>query len=144
MRRVIFAFVAAGLFFLCQSAGLAADDKKVTAGDVKEQVQKTVKTAGEYAAEKRDEYQKLMEAKINEWSARIAELEAAAKKAQAETREKAELQIQELKKKKAALEEKLKELKQSSAGAWNDVKAGLEKAVDALKKAYDQALSNFK
>ena len=144
IRRAIGVLVAAGLFWVCQSVCLAAEEQKVTAGEIKEQVEKTVKATGDFAAQKRDEYQKLMEAKISEWSARIGDLEAAAKKAKAGTQEEAKKKIEDLKQKKAELEQKLGELKQSSAGAWNDVKAGLEKASEAVKKAYEQALSNFK
>ncbi len=151
IRSTIWALAVATMFFLSQSAGLAADDAKtatddqqVTAEKLKDQVRQTVKIGQEYAAQKRSEYQKLMESKINEWSARIGELEAAAKKAEAGTREQAEQKIQDLKTKKADLEAKLNELKQSSSGAWDQMKVGLENASDALKKAYDQALSNFK
>ena len=43
-----------------------------------------------------------------------------------------------------AAQEKLYELKQTSAEAWGDLKPGLEKAWDELQKSLSQAASRFK
>ena len=43
-----------------------------------------------------------------------------------------------------AAQERLQELKQTSAEAWQDLKPGLERAWDELHKSLNQAASRFK
>jgi hypothetical protein len=43
-----------------------------------------------------------------------------------------------------AAQEKLYELKQNSAEAWEDLKPGMKKAWDELQKSFNQAATRFK
>ena len=80
---------------------------------------------------------KTIESQLNELGAQIRELlskleTAAGKEAEA------------LRPKLKAAQEKLHELKQTSAEAWEDLKPGLGKAWEELHKSLNQAAARFK
>ena len=52
--------------------------------------------------------------------------------------------MEELRNKKQAAAEKLNELNSASGKAWEDIKSGMDSAMDALGKAFDRARSHFK
>lgn len=83
------------------------------------------------------ENRKTLEEQLNELSAQIAELirklETAAEK-EAET----------LRPRLKVAQERLQELKHTSAEAWEDLKPGLKRAWDELQKSVSQAASRFK
>lgn len=69
-------------------------------------------------------YKDKLEAQLEEWRAKIAQLKAQADK-------------------KEAVEHKLKELANASGEAWRELKSGVEKAVDDLKVSLKEASSKF-
>ena len=69
-------------------------------------------------------YKDKLEAQLEEWRAKIAQLKAQADK-------------------KEAVEHKMKELANASGEAWRELKSGVEKAVDDLKVSLEKASSKF-
>jgi uncharacterized coiled-coil DUF342 family protein len=94
-------------------------------------------------SEKRDAFVKKMKAKLDEWNADIAKLEATAKQKEAEARGDVERRIEELKAKRKTVEDDLDQLSSSGEDAWEDLKAGIDSAADALGEALQSARSRF-
>jgi septal ring factor EnvC (AmiA/AmiB activator) len=95
-------------------------------------------------SENRDAYVKKMKAKLDEWNAEIAKLEAQARKQEADTQLKLEEQIESLKKKRQSTEDDLDKLRQAGGNAWEDLKTGVENAASSLGDAIRSATSRFK
>jgi DNA repair ATPase RecN len=92
----------------------------------------------------RDAYIKKMKAKLDEWSADIAKIEAKAKSAQADMEIQYNQKIDELKQQREKATAQLDELQNSGDEAWEDIKAGLDNAWESLGNAVNSALSRFK
>ncbi len=92
----------------------------------------------------KEEYVRKMHSKLDTWSAEINKLSARADQVGADTRAEYRKHIDELHTKKAAAQKHLDELRQTGEGAWEDLKAGMEMAWDAIGEAVDSAKSRFK
>jgi hypothetical protein len=71
-------------------------------------------------------------------------LEAKARQSEADARVKIEAQIETLKKKRASARDDLNRLQQAGENAWEDLKAGVEKAANAFGDAIRDAKARFK
>ena len=89
------------------------------------------------------EYQDKMEAQLKELTAKLEELKG--KAAQATTDVGAEMtkQMEALKPKLEAAQQKLKELQAASGPAWDRLKEASEKAMADLKKTWESVKSKF-
>ena len=70
-------------------------------------------------------------------------MQAKAEKLEGETKVKAEQQLTALRQKRDAVSEKLKELGSSSASAWEQIKSGIDVAMEDLGNAYKKAAAEF-
>jgi uncharacterized protein with von Willebrand factor type A (vWA) domain len=93
---------------------------------------------------KKAAYRQQMEAQFKEWSAKIDALKAKAEKAEAKAKVGYYETIEQLRAKQEQVRQKLDGLKQAGAGAWDDVKGGVEKAWTDLKAAVDRASGRMK
>jgi len=82
-------------------------------------------------------YQKKMEAQLEEWNAKIDELKARAKKAEAERQADAYRKIDHLEAKRNELQAQMKELEEAGEGAWEGLKDGINRAAEKVKEAFD-------
>jgi len=89
-------------------------------------------------------YQQKLNAKLDEWNADINKLKAKADSAEADVKLEYHEQIENLKEKQTAAEQKLNELTQASDAAWEDLKAGTESAWNSLGNAVQNATARFK
>lgn len=129
---------------LLLSFGLAfgsgdADDKKVTAGDVKKETKEAAETAAQYGKQKQEEWSKDLAAK---WAALQEEGQELYKKAQdkaAQGQEKYRQIAKNLAEKRDKAMEKLKAVHQASKDNIAQAKEELKQAVDQLKEAYKNA-----
>lgn len=94
-------------------------------------------------SDNRDIYVKKMKAKLDQWNAEIAKLEAIARQRDANARLKFESQMTRLKEKRQAANEQLDELRHAGETAWKDLRAGVEGAVDVFGEALKSARSRF-
>jgi len=117
---------------------------EVTMEDVKKETKEAAETAGQYAMQKKEEYQKALEDKLEAYDEKIDDLSAMAGKAIGDAKTEMEKSIDELKAKRDSAAEKLDELRGSSGEAWEDMKTGMDKAMDDIEKAYEEAKSRFK
>ncbi len=89
-------------------------------------------------------YEKKLQAQLDECNADMIKLKAKADKVEADAQIEYYKEIEELKSKKASVDQKLFELKEASEDAWEDLKAGADKAWDSLSDAVKSAASRFK
>lgn len=94
--------------------------------------------------EKRDEYVEKLKGQIDKWNSDIDQLQAKANKAGAEAKATMQKHIDDLKAKRAELEEKVKPIQKAGGEAWEDLKAGANQALKALGDAVSAAKSRFK
>ncbi len=92
----------------------------------------------------RDEYVKKLQAKLEEWNADIDRLSAKADDVKADLRHEYAEQLEVLKAKQAVARQKMEELQKFGGSAWEDLKAGIELAWNAVAEAIDSARSRFK
>lgn len=92
----------------------------------------------------KEAYKKKLEAQFDEWKVEIDKLKAKANKADADAQIKYHKQIENIKTKQEAVQEKLVALKDSGDEAWEDLKAGLDNAMKNLGDAIETATSRFK
>jgi hypothetical protein len=91
-----------------------------------------------------DDYQKKMDAQLHEWQAKIEVLKAKAEKAEAEQKIKYHEEIETLRKLQQQVEAKLDQLRNAGSGAWDELKSGVDRAVQDLQGAVESALDKFK
>ncbi len=116
----------------------------VTREDLKKQAAETMEKAKAYAEQQRQEYSKQIQGTIDDLSKKIDELKGQAKNYTGEAQKKIEAGLADLKVKQEQATKKLQEVGSSSGSAWEKLKAGLDKAVSDLQKAYNDASSHFK
>lgn len=98
-----------------------------------------LRAAEQTSAEKKDEYVKKARTELDALGAKIDDLEAKAKTTSASTRAEMNRQLKDLKaRRKAALKE-FSKLKRAGGKAWADIRAGLEKGIEDLKKDLEEA-----
>ncbi len=117
----------------------------VTSEIIKEGTKEALEKAFAFAQQRREEYQKQIEAKLNEFSTRLTDLKTTAEAPKKEAPAGLNLNIEELSRKKEIVNRKLEELQQSaSAETWKDKKSELDAAIGALEKAYNEAVSKIR
>jgi DNA polymerase III delta prime subunit len=114
-----------------------------TPEDIKKEASDLAKTTMAYTEEQKELYQKKIQEKMTEYSQKLVDLET--KLVMLNEQAKAEMaeEMEDLKRKKGAMGEKIRELQTASGEAYEDLKEGLESAMVEMDEAYDQALSRF-
>ena len=154
MKRIVL-FMTLALFFTTALLLACGDQKEaqkpetaVTSADVKKEATEAMETAKAYTRQQKEEYQKKMEARLQELDSEIQQLQAKAQSSATELKEKSKAEfnqsMEDLRNKQQVATEKLNELKSASGQAWEDIKGGVNSAMDELGKAYDRARSHFK
>lgn len=93
--------------------------------------------------ETREAYQGDIEAKLQEWGAKLDQLKAKADTINDDAKAEIDEKINILTIKKENLEIKLAELKSSSGDAWESLKLGFQSAWNELTFAFEDAISKF-
>ncbi|MHC4196944.1 MAG: sll1863 family stress response protein [Planctomycetota bacterium] len=91
----------------------------------------------------KDTYIERIQAKLDQWSAELDKLEAKARDAKAGAKVSLQEHIDVLSQKRDDAKARLKEIRESSNGAWEDLKEGAEGAFDSLREAINKAKSHF-
>jgi uncharacterized coiled-coil DUF342 family protein len=105
---------------------------------------KNITTHKEKDLTDKDAYVQKLHATLDEWNAEIDTLKTKADKAEADSRVEYQKQIDNLRDKRAQAEQKLNEVREAGAGAWEDLKAGAQGAWDSMEEALKSARSKFK
>lgn len=91
----------------------------------------------------REEYVAKLKAQLDEWSAQMAEWEAAAQGATYEAKAEWKKQVGILKSRIDDMAFKMELLKGASSEAWNEVARGAEEARKAMQVSFERARSKF-
>jgi len=91
----------------------------------------------EMSKAERNDYQAMVQARLNEFDHRFDGLEARLKGLPAPDRERLKTDITELRDRKDALQHKFKDLKGVSIESWRDLKASMDRGLDQLELAYN-------
>lgn len=92
----------------------------------------------------KEAYIQKLHAKIDEWNADIDKLKAKADQVEADSKIEYQKQMQALKSKRDEIEKKVSEISRSGENAWEDLKAGVDLAWEAMSEAIKSATSRFK
>lgn len=92
----------------------------------------------------RDEFVRKMHSLLDKGNAEVDALEARAEHAEAGAREAYHKQIAALRAKQDEARARLESLRNAGEGAWQDMKAGVEMAWDAIGEAIESAKSRIK
>jgi hypothetical protein len=92
----------------------------------------------------KDAYQKQFEAQLKVWDARLDVLNARAQKVTADARINYENELAVLKQKRTAAFGTLGELGRRGGNAWDDVKAGMERAISELGRSFAKVAARFR
>ncbi len=94
-------------------------------------------------SENRDAFVKKTKAKLDEWNAEIAMLEAKARQKEADVEASYRRQIDSLKERRDKVAKNLDKISQAGGDAWQDLKSGLSLAADSLREALRSAQARF-
>lgn len=94
--------------------------------------------------EKRNEYIKKLEENLAAYNAKLAEMKTKVAGVQSDVKAEYLSQVERLEKKRDDFVVKYEKLKDSNGHAWDDVKAGTEKAWVDLEHSFGKAVSRFK
>jgi archaellum component FlaC len=115
----------------------------VSGEDVKKEAKEAYNTAKAYTKEQMQAFREQTEIKLNEYKEEFDQLQAKAEKMGGDAKTKADEQLTALNQKTEVLAEKLKELSSSSGNAWEQLKSGIDAALEDLGNAYKKAAAEF-
>ena len=151
MRRVVFLRGLLGIMLLVPGVLSGCGEKEQTQSkpaavsreDVKKEVKEAYNTTKAYTQEQMQAFREQTEIKLDEYKEEIAKLQAKAEKMGGDAKAKADEQLTALDQKREVLAEKLKELSSSSGNAWEQLKKGIDAALEDLGNAYKKAAVEF-
>jgi len=120
-------------------------DKPATVSkeDVKKEAKEAYDTTKAYTQEQMQAFREQMETKLTEYKKGIDDLQAKAEGLGDDAKAKAEQQLTALRQKRDEVSEKLKDLRSSSGNAWEQLKSGIDAAMEDLGNAYKKAAAEF-
>jgi uncharacterized coiled-coil protein SlyX len=119
-----------------QPAGLSRED-------VKKESKEADDATRAYNLGHMQAFQEQTEARLAEYGNEIDKLQAKVEKLEGNAKAKAEQQLATLHQKQDAVYEKLKDLGSSSEDAWEQIKSGIESALEDLGKTNKKAAADF-
>jgi len=115
----------------------------VSKEDVKKEAKEAYNATKAFTQEQMQAFGKQIETKLNEYGEKIDQLQAKAEKLGGDAKTKAEQQLTALRQKRDEASEKLKRLGSSSGDAWEQLKSGIDAAMEDLGNAYKKAVAEF-
>ena len=145
MSRCVWMLMLAGLLAAigCEQKPTDRTPGKVTSDDVRRDAGQAVETAAEYSQQTKEEFQKNLDARLNELDAKIVKLREKGRNLKDQAKANWDQKMAELETKRKAASAKLAEVGRSSAEAWKDVQKGAQSAYDDLDKAFRDAAREF-
>jgi chromosome segregation ATPase len=115
----------------------------VSKEDVMEKAKEAYDTTKAYTQEQMQAFREQTETRLAEYEKEIDQMQATAEKLEGDAKAKAEQQLTALRQKRDEVSEKLKDLSSSSGHAWEQLKSGIDAAMEDLAKAYKKAAAEF-
>ena len=117
--------------------------EKVTAEDVKEKTMEAYDATKAYTQEQMKAFHEQMKTRLAEYNDDIDKLQAKVEELGGDAKAKAEQQMTELRQKRDDVSNKLQELASSSGNAWEQLKSGIDAALDDLGNTYKKVAAEF-
>lgn len=133
IRKSSVSLVARGLILVLSVCGI---DNALAQQQAKER--SSAKT------ESKEEYEKRIQARLDELDRQIDHLKVKAASEGTRAQKELNIQLKELDKQQQAATRQIKQLRTASADAWQKARPKLEAAMDELEKAYEKAASHFR
>lgn len=94
-------------------------------------------------SDKREDYIRKLEAKLDECDARLDKLAAEAAQADEQTKTKYYKQMEELREKRKDVEQEIQDLIDEKESVWDDLKQGIDNSWSTWKQSFTKAKSEF-
>ena len=145
MVRGFCVVMLAGLVTLvgCEQKPSDRTPGKVTSEDVRRDAGQAADTAAEFSEQTKGEFQKRLEARLEELDVKIADLREKGRDLKDEAKADWDRRLANLETKRDAARAKLAEVGQSSAEAWKDAQQGAQSAWNDLEQAFQDASREF-
>jgi hypothetical protein len=111
--------------------------------NVTKEVKEAYSSAKAYTEEQMLAFREQTETRLTEYGKGIDQLQAKTEKLAGDAKTKAEQQLTVLRQKRDAVSEKLKELGSSSKNAWEQLKSGVDTAMEDLGNTYKKTAAEF-
>ena len=115
----------------------------VSKEDVKKEVKEAYDATKAYTQEQMQAFLEQTETRLAEYKKEIDQLQVMAEKLEGDAKAKTEQQLTALRQKRDEVSEKLKDLSSSSGNAWEQLKSGIDAAMEDLGNAYKKAAAEF-
>lgn len=92
----------------------------------------------------RDEYVRKLHSRLDQWNGEITALAERAERIEKSALAEFGVRMEDLRNRRDAAKAQLQQLEQASEGAWQDLRAGLDQAWDAVAQALEAARSRYK
>ena len=144
-RLATFVMIAAiGFFVVACSEQKPATEKQATATqDVKKEAKELADTALAYSLEQKEKYTQEVLKKLSQYNQMFITLDRKVSAMGEQAKNDMMGEIANVNTKKNQVSAKMRELQNSTGEAWEDVKVGLDKAIDDMDEAYKQAMSRY-
>ena len=114
-----------------------------TPEDIKKEARDLADTTLSYADQQKLKYLELLKEKQEQYQEKYVELEEKLVKLSEQTKADMAAEMENLNRKKAEMVLKTREIQAASGKAFEDLREGMDRAIDEMDKAYDQALNRF-
>jgi Fe-S cluster biosynthesis and repair protein YggX len=114
-----------------------------TPEDIKRDAAELAGTTLAYTEEQKALYQKKIQEKMAQYKQKLLVLEKKLVMMNEQAKAGLAAEMENLSRKKAAMGDKVRELQAEGNEAYDDLKEGLDKAMEEMDKAYDQAMERF-
>jgi hypothetical protein len=111
--------------------------------EVKQKVAEAADASLGYASQKKKEYEEAIALELVALDKQLAELKKKVNATEEEARSEVLEAIGELDEKREAVQNKLEEIQAKAPDAWEDLKVGVDAALESLKDSYEKAKSRF-
>lgn len=115
----------------------------VSKEDIKKEAKEAYDATKAYTQEQMQAFREQTETRLAEYKKEIDSLQAKAEKLGGDAKAKTERQLTALRQKQDEVSEKLKELSSSRGNAWEQLKSGIDAAMEDFGNAYKKAAAEF-
>ena len=117
--------------------------EKVSAEDVKEKTMEAYDATKAYTQDQMEAFHEQMKTRLAEYNDDIDQLQEKVEALGGDAKTRAEQQMTELRQKRDDVSEKLQELSSSGGNAWEQLKSGIDAAMEDLGNTYKKVVAEF-
>ena len=136
--------IAVAAYYRAEHRGFHEGDPVADWLEAEAEIEKMLHREPSPEVSEKQSFQKKLEAQLDEWDAKLKELQAKAKDSTVKTRAEYEKQLEAIAGRRATAEKKLRELRKHSEEAWEELKEGTEKAWNEMREAMERIVARFK